>query len=58
LNLSNISKSESLVPEINEDGWYAQCARCLKEITPSNIFCPNCNQKQDWSWLPIKTKGE
>ena len=28
MNLTNISKSTPIEPEINADGWYAQCIRC------------------------------
>ena len=55
MDLSNISKSTPIEPEINPDGWYAQCVRCWHEITPTDNICPKCNQAQDWSWFG-KTK--
>ena len=51
MNLANISKSTPIEPEINPDGWYAQCVRCWHEITPTDNICPKCNQAQDWSWF-------
>ena len=55
MNLENISKSTPIEPEINADGWYAQCVRCWHEITPTDNICPKCKQVQDWSWFG-KTK--
>ncbi len=49
--LKNISDSIPIEPHINEDGWYAQCQKCWTEIQPTHDKCPNCNQKQDWSWF-------
>ena len=51
MNLVNISKSTPIEPEINADGWYAQCVRCWHEITPKDSICPKCKQTQDWSWF-------
>ena len=51
MNLLNISKSTPIEPEINADGWYAQCVRCWHEITPKDSICPKCKQAQDWSWF-------
>ena len=55
MDLENISKSTPIEPEINADGWYAQCIRCWHEITPTDSICPKCKQAQDWSWFG-KTK--
>ena len=55
MDLSNISKSTPIEPEINADGWYEQCVRCWHEITPTDKICPKCKQAQDWSWFG-KTK--
>ena len=55
MNLENISKTTPIEPEINADGWYAQCVRCWHEITPTDKICPKCKQAQDWSWFG-KTK--
>ena len=55
MNLENISKSTPIEPEINADGWYAECVRCWHEITPTDNICPKCKQAQDWSWFG-KTK--
>ena len=54
MDLSNTSKLTPIEPEINADGWYAQCKRCYHEITPKDNICPKCNQTQDWSWLKNK----
>lgn len=51
MELTNIPLSKPVKPSINEDGWYAQCQRCWAEIQPSDMMCPNCKQKQDWSWF-------
>lgn len=51
MDLENISISTPIEPEINADGWYAQCKRCYHEITPKDNICPKCSQTQDWSWL-------
>ena len=56
MNLENISKSTPIEPEINADGWYAQCVRCWHEITPTDKICPKCNQAQDWSWFSKNKK--
>lgn len=53
MDIGNISLSTPLEPEINGDGWYAQCSRCWTEINPTDLVCPNCRQLQDWSWLNI-----
>ena len=50
-NIDNISKLTPIEPEINADGWYAQCVRCWHEITPTDKICPKCKQAQDWSWF-------
>ena len=55
MDLSNISKSTPIKPEIELDGGYAYCVRCTNEIDPHNNICPYCCQLQDWSWLG-KTK--
>ena len=55
MNLTNISKSTPIEPEINADGWYAQCIRCWHEIAPTDKICTKCKQAQDWSWFG-KTK--
>ena len=55
MNLVNISKSTPIEPEINADGWYAQCVRCWHEIIPTDNICTKCKQVQDWSWFG-KTK--
>lgn len=51
MNLTNLSKSEPIEPDIELDGGYAYCVRCLTEIVPTVNECPKCHQKQDWSWL-------
>ena len=56
MNLENISKSTPIEPEINADGWYAQCVRCWHEITPTDKICPKCKQAQDWSWFSKNKK--
>lgn len=58
MNLANISKSTPIEPEINADGWYAQCHRCWHEITPKDNICPKCNQAQDWSWFGKSNKSK
>ena len=54
MDLENVSISTPIEPEINADGWYAQCKRCYHEITPTDNICPKCSQTQDWSWLKNK----
>ena len=54
MDLENVSISTPIEPEINADGWYAQCVRCYHEITPKDNICPKCNQTQDLSWLKNK----
>ena len=44
MNLENISKSTPIEPEINADGWYAQCVRCWHEITPQIKYVQNVNK--------------
>ena len=51
MDLSNISKSTPIEPEIELDGGYAYCVRCTNEIYPHNKICPYCHQLQDWSWF-------
>ena len=51
MDLSNISKSTPIDPEINADGCYAQCVRCWNEVEPKDNICPKCRQAQDWSWF-------
>lgn len=51
MDFSNILKSTPIEPEINADGWYAQCKRCWTEICPDDKVCPKCGQAQDWSWF-------
>lgn len=51
MDFTNISKTTPIEPEIIEDGWYAICKRCSKEIDPHNNICPYCHQQQDWSWF-------
>lgn len=60
MDFSSILKSTPIEPEINEDGWYAQCQRCWTEIQPDNNICPRCGQSQDWSWFgnTFKNKGD
>ena len=47
MNPENIDKTTSIMPYINEDGWWAQCVRCGNEIEPTDNICPKCNQAQD-----------
>ncbi len=47
----SISKDQPLEPTIELDGGYAVCSSCGQEIEPHTDICPNCKQKQDWSWL-------
>lgn len=51
LDFSNISKTEPIAPYIECDGWYCCCYRCNCEVEPTDDICPNCGQKQDWSWF-------
>lgn len=57
MDLTGISKTTPISPEVECDGWYAYCVRCTTEIEPTDNVCPHCNQAQDWSWFnKTKTK--
>lgn len=58
MDFSSILKSTPIEPEINEDGWYAQCKRCWTEICPDDKVCPKCGQAQDWSWFGNALKNK
>lgn len=51
MDLTNISKSTPIEPEIELDGGYAYCVCCFTEIYPKDNICPKCSQSQDWSWF-------
>lgn len=51
VDLKNISKSTPIEPDIELDGGYAYCLRCLHEVEPTDNICPECGQCQDWSWF-------
>ena len=51
MNLTNMPLTIPIQPEINCDGWWAQCVRCGNEVEPTDSTCPKCNQTQDWSWF-------
>lgn len=52
IDFTNIPKSEPIKPYIECDGgYYAVCYRCWCELEPTDEMCPNCKQKQDWSWF-------
>lgn len=51
MDLTNISKSTPIEPDIEVDGGYAYCVRCGSEVKPDNEICQGCRQEQDWSWF-------
>lgn len=58
MNLTNIPLTTPIRPEIELDGGYAYCQRCIAEIEPTDTICPHCNQAQDWSWFGKHKKEE
>lgn len=58
MDLTNIPLTQPISPEVELDGGYCYCVRCITEITPKNNICPRCNQLQDWSWFGGENKNE
>ena len=51
-----ILSTTPIEPYIEVDGGYARCSVCWHEVTPDDIICPHCQQRQDWSWLKKEVK--
>lgn len=54
--METISNTTPIEPYIEVDGGYARCSVCWHEVTPDDIICPHCQQRQDWSWLKKEVK--